>query len=86
MAGDATEYFTGSAAAGRGSFMSQRSSSIKMGVGWTDVFAILVVIAILAAALGEIATGRIRDFSRPRTPADVSASTQEAPAPEEASS
>ena len=48
--------------------MSQRSSSIKTGVGWIDVIAILVVIAILATALGEIATGRIRDFSRPPTP------------------
>ena len=67
--------------------MSQRSSSMNTGVGWTDVIAILVVIAILAAALGEIATGRIRDFSRPRTPADVSASADEAPPPpKEASS
>ena len=64
--------------------MSQRSSSIRTGVGWADVIAILVVIAILAAALGEIATGRIRDFSRPR--GDVSASVEDAPPPKEASS
>ena len=66
--------------------MSQRSSSMRTGVGWADVIAILVVIAILAAALGEIATGRIRDFSRRRTPAGDSATAQEAPSPKEASS
>ena len=66
--------------------MSQRSSSIRTGVGWADVIAILVVIAILAAALGEIATGRIRDFSRQRTPAVDSATAPVAPPPKEASS
>jgi hypothetical protein len=67
--------------------MSQRSSSIKTGVGWIDVIAILVVIAILATALGEIATGRIRDFSRERQPTpDDAASVENGAPPKEASS
>jgi hypothetical protein len=43
--------------------MNKRSTSSSTSVGWIDVVAILAVVGILAFALGEIATGRIRDLS-----------------------
>ncbi|MGH7805365.1 MAG: hypothetical protein ACREQJ_13535 [Candidatus Binatia bacterium] len=51
------------------------------------MIAILVVVAILGFALGEIAAGRIRDFSREAkpTPADDASAETESP-PKEASS